>query len=224
MAPELAEVEEPTAVAPGEPMPGAPETEEPIWRRLPFDLTQVAMVAGGIAVLLAVGMAVRQMRARSGGEAAALDGGDLDDDEYFRKLGAQGADELDKPESEGTGESGARIDARGATDGSPAGGADAAQPKGGKQMQIEMDSATAAPSVGVGAVGGDIAQIVEELQQRVEQLERQVTAQTEELRVQRAAIARTQRAVRSMSRGGEEDGATEPAPRDPKKPSGPRVG
>jgi hypothetical protein len=50
-----------------------------------------------------------------------------------------------------------------------------------------------------------------------ERLERQVTAQSEELRVQRAAIARTQRALRGMSRGGE-DQATEPALRDPSKP------
>jgi hypothetical protein len=47
-----------------------------------------------------------------------------------------------------------------------------------------------------------------------ERLERQVAAQSEELRVQRAAIARTQRALRSLSRS-EEDQATEPALRDP---------
>ncbi len=47
-----------------------------------------------------------------------------------------------------------------------------------------------------------------------ERLERQVAAQTEELRVQRAAIARTQRAVRNMNRP-EEEGPTEPALRDP---------
>jgi hypothetical protein len=54
-----------------------------------------------------------------------------------------------------------------------------------------------------------------------ERLERQVTAQSEELRVQRAAIARTQRALRGMTRGGEE--ATEPALRDPSKPPTGRV-
>ncbi len=46
-----------------------------------------------------------------------------------------------------------------------------------------------------------------------ERLERQVAAQTEELRVQRAAIARTQRAVRNMNRP-DEEGPTEPALRD----------
>ena len=39
-------------------------------------------------------------------------------------------------------------------------------------------------------------------------------AQSEELRVQRAAIARTQRALRSLSRS-EEEQATEPALREP---------
>jgi hypothetical protein len=47
-----------------------------------------------------------------------------------------------------------------------------------------------------------------------ERLERQVTAQSEELRVQRAAIARTQRALRSLSRSDDEQ-ATEPALKDP---------
>ncbi len=47
-----------------------------------------------------------------------------------------------------------------------------------------------------------------------ERLERQVAAQTEELRVQRAAIARTQRAVRNMNRP-EDDGPTEPVIREP---------
>jgi hypothetical protein len=51
-----------------------------------------------------------------------------------------------------------------------------------------------------------------------ERLERQVAAQSEELRVQRAAIARTQRALRSLSRS-EEDQATEPALREPSTPN-----
>ena len=47
-------------------------------------------------------------------------------------------------------------------------------------------------------------------------MERKIAAQTEELRVQRAAIARTQRAVRNLSRP-EDTSATEPAVRDPKQ-------
>jgi hypothetical protein len=83
--------------------------------------------------------------------------------------------------------------------------------------------------------GGDdnMSQLVQELAGRIanletrideandcrERLERQVAAQSEELRVQRAAIARTQRALRSLSRS-EEDQATEPALREPSQPAG----
>jgi hypothetical protein len=83
--------------------------------------------------------------------------------------------------------------------------------------------------------GADVARLVGDFERRVaamesridelveakERLERQVAAQTEELRVQRAAIARTQRAVRNMSRP-IDDSATEPAERDPTRPEGPR--
>ena len=79
----------------------------------------------------------------------------------------------------------------------------------------------------------DVARLVRELERRVaqvetrldeandarERLERQVAAQSEELRVQRAAIARTQRALRGLNRG-EEEQATEPALRDPSRPMG----
>jgi hypothetical protein len=68
-------------------------------------------------------------------------------------------------------------------------------------------------------LAGDLVNRVADLEKRLEQLleareriERQVAAQTEELRVQRAAIARTQRVVRSMTKG--EDVATEPVPRN----------
>ncbi|MDJ0846900.1 MAG: hypothetical protein QNK04_00825 [Myxococcota bacterium] len=77
------------------------------------------------------------------------------------------------------------------------------------------------------AAGGDLANLVRDLERRMaqletrldestearERLERQVAAQAEELRVQRAAIARTQRALRSLNRPAEEQ-ATEPALRD----------
>ena len=61
---------------------------------------------------------------------------------------------------------------------------------------------------------------IDELVDARDRLERQVAAQTEELRVQRAAIARTQRAVRNLARpedgeGAVEQEATEPALRDP---------
>ncbi|MAI79680.1 MAG: hypothetical protein CL917_12115 [Deltaproteobacteria bacterium] len=67
---------------------------------------------------------------------------------------------------------------------------------------------------------GDFERRTESLERRLEEasearerLERQVAAQTEELRVQRAAIARTQRAVRNMNRP-DDEGPTEPTPRN----------
>ncbi|MCP5069328.1 MAG: hypothetical protein GY946_22415 [bacterium] len=81
-------------------------------------------------------------------------------------------------------------------------------------------------AMGSSQVGtGDTAKLVEEFDRRIahlenrleevvdakERLERQVSAQTEELRVQRAAIARTQRVLRTIARPEEE--ATEPAPK-----------
>jgi hypothetical protein len=101
-----------------------------------------------------------------------------------------------------------------------------------------MNSAPGAGPMGAqaAALGGvDVARLVGDFERRVaamearidelveakERLERQVAAQTEELRVQRAAIARTQRAVRNMSRP-LDDSATEPAERDPSRPEGPR--
>jgi hypothetical protein len=59
----------------------------------------------------------------------------------------------------------------------------------------------------------DLERRIEQLAEARERLERQVAAQTEELRVQRAAIARTQRVVRSIAKT--EDIATEPVPRAP---------
>ena len=52
---------------------------------------------------------------------------------------------------------------------------------------------------------------LEEVLDSKERVERQVAAQTEELRVQRAAIARTQRVLRGIARP--EDEASEPAPK-----------
>jgi hypothetical protein len=93
---------------------------------------------------------------------------------------------------------------------------------------------TPAPTMATSAAGdSDVTRLVRELERRLaqvetrldeandarERLERQVAAQSEELRVQRAAIARTQRALRGLNRG-EEEQATEPALRDPGKTLG----
>jgi hypothetical protein len=93
-------------------------------------------------------------------------------------------------------------------------------------LPTDRNRAAARPAAG-GAVGGDAMRMIQALEARMaqleskldaanearEKLERQVAAQSEELRVQRAAIARTQRALRTMTRGDEEK-ATEPALKD----------
>jgi len=68
-------------------------------------------------------------------------------------------------------------------------------------------------------LGQEMEQRLANLEQRLEEfidererLGRQVAAQTEELRVQRAAIARTQRVLRDLTRPADE--ATEPVPKD----------
>jgi septal ring factor EnvC (AmiA/AmiB activator) len=54
---------------------------------------------------------------------------------------------------------------------------------------------------------------LEEMAEVKDRIERQLATQNEELRVQRAAIARTQRVLRNLSRP--EDAATEPAFKGP---------
>lgn len=128
------------------------------------------------------------------------------------------------------------------TSGAPARGAETAQPPRAAAQRSEgsamtMDSSfdfdadsnatTSVPSMG-GVDTDAIMRLIRNLESRVndlesrleeavdakERLERQVAAQTEELRVQRAAIARTQRAVRNLSQPAE-DTPTEPALREP---------
>jgi hypothetical protein len=100
--------------------------------------------------------------------------------------------------------------------------------------QVNESLGGSMPSAIGGAVPEEFQQMMMEMSRRIEgletrcdelvdardRLERQVAAQTEELRVQRAAIARTQRAVRNLGRP--EDGdqeATEPTLRDPNRPA-----
>jgi hypothetical protein len=57
---------------------------------------------------------------------------------------------------------------------------------------------------------GQLERRIEELVDARERLERQVAAQTEELRVQRAAIARTQRVLRSVAPRGDDEPSSDP--------------
>jgi hypothetical protein len=97
-----------------------------------------------------------------------------------------------------------------------------------EQTASEMPTQLGGGAASAGAGDADVSRLVRELERRMaqmetrldeatearERLERQVAAQAEELRVQRAAIARTQRALRSLNRPAEEQ-ATEPAIREP---------
>jgi hypothetical protein len=104
-----------------------------------------------------------------------------------------------------------------------------------QEIDLPVERRTSPPAPPMARMGGsaaaepspDIARMLQDFERRIatlearldesnearEKLERQVAAQSEELRVQRAAIARTQRALRTMTRG-DEDKATEPALRD----------
>jgi uncharacterized coiled-coil protein SlyX len=100
-----------------------------------------------------------------------------------------------------------------------------------EQMEAPLGGGMRGAMPRMASVGGDsdLARVVAELERRlaqaeqrmqeqadtIQRLERDVASQHEELRVQRAAIARTQRALRSMSRT-EEEQATEPALREPR--------
>jgi hypothetical protein len=82
--------------------------------------------------------------------------------------------------------------------------------------EVPPEPATGEPLPGPGP-SQELEERFAQLEQRLEEvvdgndrLGRQVAAQTEELRVQRAAIARTQRVLRDLSRG---DEATEPVPK-----------
>jgi septal ring factor EnvC (AmiA/AmiB activator) len=95
----------------------------------------------------------------------------------------------------------------------------------------QVNESLGGPMPMMGGASEELTQMFREMQRRVaalvgridelvdarDRLERQVAAQTEELRVQRAAIARTQRAVRNLSTREEagDDEPTEPALRDP---------
>ena len=97
-----------------------------------------------------------------------------------------------------------------------------------EQTASEMPTQLGGGAAAAGAGDADMTRLVRDLERRMaqmetrldettearERLERQVAAQAEELRVQRAAIARTQRALRSLNRPAEEQ-ATEPALREP---------
>jgi uncharacterized coiled-coil protein SlyX len=189
-------------------------------RPLPNDLDVTAIAEAGASA------SAGQSRDSLFGEAAASDTAsfsDLFDDEPQQtpssaKAAARG----------GAGDAASFDNLFGDAEAAPAAKGDAPMPRT-SDLPADPGRTTAAPSrsASTAAPDTDVLRLVHELERRMgqlesklaeanearERLERQVAAQSEELRVQRAAIARTQRALRTMSRG-DEDKATEPALRD----------
>jgi hypothetical protein len=189
-------------------------------------MTNIAIGGGGLLLLAGAGLVFMRRRSAAGAIDPSVFENPLGEDNPFAELDPDVAAEQAE----------AGIDIPDAT--FEPENDDAAVPA---QEGTDMDMATENTTImdnapdGIPAGGDDVSRMVAEFERRMktmetriddlvdakERLERQVAAQTEELRVQRAAIARTQRAVRNMGRAGE-SAPTEPALRDPARPEGPR--
>lgn len=213
------------------PAPRAPAGRGGVLSFLPAPLDEPA-VLGGIAVLVAlVGgwIAVRRRGSRvREATASPFAGEDSPFEAASEPAGvAQASSETPREPSLSS-----RLTDIGTEDSIFGGGGEAEPEDEEKEVApVVFDRVEPVPSASVPSspaptvAGGDVMRIVEEMEKRLthletrleevvdakERLERQVSAQTEELRVQRAAIARTQRVLRSVSRP--EDEATEPAPK-----------
>ena len=200
-----------------------------------------ALVAGGVVVLLLGGLFVA--RSRSGG---AVDYGDEDSDPGADSLSTENPFAGSDGDRTNPGESDQGTFSSllgGATSASNPHDAEEKESESvvfgdSEEESMEVISRDAVnESLGMppsmGALPEEFQQMMRDMNSRVQalegridelvdardRLERQVAAQTEELRVQRAAIARTQRAVRNLARPeDEEQEATEPALRDPNQP------
>ena len=200
-----------------------------------FDPIMAGAIAGGILVVLVVVMMLRRRRSLPKNlDVTTLAADEPGDDERILAAGFS-MDTAEPEPAEVADKSGADmvtgvterneppLAAPGLFDEAEKG--DSAMDQGIDFGAETMSQAPAQPSMGatpdVSAMLAEFERRIAQLEGRLdeavearERLERQVAAQSEELRVQRAAIARTQRALRGMSRS-EEEQATEPALRDP---------
>ncbi len=237
-------VEQKPTPAPAKRPPLARQPSKTLAKKLPRAPSEQSASSGvgtvGV-VLAAVGVLVlvvflAQRRRRSAADEPEADGFAGSDDNPFSSLLSTADSAADGASGEmGFGGVEQEVDAVEVKEAEPV---DEPVRRGGS---MELDGAQtvvtgvgAAPVIGsvdvASGLGGseEVSRMVQEFERRIasletrldevvdarERLERQVSAQTEELRVQRAAIARTQRAVRNLSRP-DEDGPTEPALRDP---------
>ena len=182
-----------------------------------FSITNVTVGALGLLLLVGAGMVFVRGRNRAAiVDAETLELPPSEDGNPFSGLAA--SEEIEVETEEVPAGEAAHVEV-----GIPIPEADA----GAEILALEPEGVAEAPTNGADMLAGFETRMaamkarIEELGEAKQRLEHQVAAQTEELRVQRAAIARTQRAVRNLSRPGE-DAPTEPALRDPSRPEGPR--
>jgi hypothetical protein len=217
------------------PEPALPPADEGGGFELPFGITPLRAALAGLVLILAVAAVLLRRRSIPSDVDATTLGVDSGDEDSFMTEPRDAAENaaLDDSPPQGSAQ-GVAVSAA-PEDVGPFGGPE----QGGSAMQsetqelpIERGGVDAPPKFG-GDEESDLMQIVQEVQRRMahlesrldesnaarERLERQVASQSEELRVQRAAIARTQRALRGLTRT--EDEATEPALRSPAKGANP---
>ena len=182
-----------------------------------FSITNVTVGALGVLLLAGAGMVfVRGRNRASIADAEISDVAPSDDENPFSGLAA--SEEIEAVTEEVPADEASHVEV-----GIPIPEVDASA----EILTLEPEGVVEAPANGADLLAGFETRVaamkvrIDELGEAKQRLEHQVAAQTEELRVQRAAIARTQRAVRNLSRPGE-DAPTEPALRDPSRPEGPR--
>ena len=231
----VAPVAKPVAPKPqptAKPAPAPKRTPETTTSSTP-PIEILAGVAVGV-LLCVVGLVVLLRRRRPGSDEGEELGAEADADAEQRSFTEMvfSETEAESPtaESGGVSDLDSFFDEDHDADGQPESRGDDVMDQG--LSDLPTDRGAAPPPPGIGTAAGsspdpDVLRVVHELERRMgqlegrlaeanearERLERQVAAQSEELRVQRAAIARTQRALRSLSRG-DDDKATEPALRD----------
>jgi LPXTG-motif cell wall-anchored protein len=197
-----------------------------------FDTTTIAAAAVGLVLLVGGVLVMRRRRAAAAsGEEGDGTGPPATSDNPFSGLASQDGSQPTLPISEDDGDS-TEVDFGTIDDDDKP--VEPVHTRGRPKAEAASDTVSqgmgnaAAGEVGEQAASEEVMTMLREFEQRLEsvetrldeavdtkeRLERQVAAQTEELRVQRAAIARTQRAVRNLSRP-EENGPTEPALREP---------
>lgn len=201
------------APAPAVPLAAAPSLFDRLGAGDPAMGLSVAL--GGVALLLAAFLLLRRRSQRIAREAAAAPWPPPGAEERPEYLAAQADGEASEPEPTAANQAEAPL--LGAPDASEGADEDDEDPV----VELPVAPVDSEPEV---VAKADEAPRVDELERRVERLEarladsldvrerleRQLAAHTEELRVQRAAIARTQRAVRAAVRGPE--GSEAPAP------------